>query len=113
MNDDHRKAATTSVPRKVLGVLMILASLAIIPVGIGAGLQAQHLASSGSVQQTVVVSVEKVEASRSHDVTVKVARPGDGARCELSRRPGLHRQRRPDHHCAEDQLAPRTRTRRT
>lgn len=72
------------VLRRILGGVLVLASLAIIPVGISAGREDQRLARSAPVQQAVVVSVEGDRWSTYDDVTVKIARPGDGATVELS-----------------------------
>jgi hypothetical protein len=66
-----------------VGVLLILACLAIIPIGISIGRDDQRLAQTVPAQEAVVLSVEVDKWSRSHDVTIKVARPGDGAPVEI------------------------------
>lgn len=72
------------VLRRSLGGVLVLASLAVIPVGIEAGRQNERLARSAPVQQAVVVSVVGDRWSKYDEVTVQIARPGDGATVELS-----------------------------
>jgi hypothetical protein len=69
--------------RVVVGVPICLASLAILPLGISAGHENENLVKNGPIQQAVVVSVEEDKWSKYDDVTVKVARPGDGEAIEL------------------------------
>ncbi|MEU4393637.1 hypothetical protein [Kribbella sp. NPDC023855] len=71
------------VLRRTVGGLLVLASLAIIPIGISAGRYDERLARAVPVQQAVVVSVEEVKWSKYDDVTIKIARPGDGVAVEL------------------------------
>jgi uncharacterized protein DUF3592 len=66
-----------------IGGLLMLGSLAIIPLGTSFGLDDQRLARTVPAQEAVVVSVDVDKWSRSHDVTIKVARPGDGAPVEI------------------------------
>ncbi len=66
-----------------VGVLLMLASLAIIPIGISIGRDDQRLAQTVPAQEAVVLSVEVDKWSRSHDVTIKVERPGDGVPVEI------------------------------
>ncbi|WP_141858818.1 DUF3592 domain-containing protein [Kribbella jejuensis] len=69
--------------RVLVGVPIALGSLAILPLGITAGHDNQRLIARGPIQQAVVVSVTEDKWSRSHEVTVKVARPGDGVAVEV------------------------------
>ncbi|HZX08829.1 DUF3592 domain-containing protein [Kribbella sp.] len=69
--------------RVLVGVPMALGSLAILPLGISADRDNQHLIAEAPVRQAVVVSVEEDKWSRSGEVTVKVAHPSDGAAVEV------------------------------
>lgn len=70
--------------RRIVGVPLVLGSLAIIPLGISGGLDDQRLARSGPVRQAVVLTVEEDKWSRSRDVTVTIAQPDDGTPVELN-----------------------------
>ncbi|HEY3510580.1 DUF3592 domain-containing protein [Kribbella sp. NPDC051137] len=69
--------------RVLVGVPIALGSLAILPLGFLSGQDNQQLIAHGPVQQAVVVSVTEDKWSRSREVTVKVARPGDGVAVEV------------------------------
>jgi hypothetical protein len=69
--------------RMLVGVPIAVGSLAIVPLGYLAGHDNERLVADGPVQQAVVVSVEEDKWSRYDDVTVKVARPGDGKPVEV------------------------------
>jgi hypothetical protein len=71
------------VLRIVVGVPISLGSLAILPLGISAGHENENLVKNGPIQRAVVVSVEEDKWSKYDDVTVMVARPGDGKPIEL------------------------------
>jgi hypothetical protein len=71
------------VLRRIIGGILVLASLALIPLGIAFGGEDERLARAVPVQQAVVVSVEEVKSSKVDSVNVRVARPGDGATVEL------------------------------
>jgi hypothetical protein len=71
------------VVRRIVGGLLVLASLTLIPLGIAFGGDDQRLAHAVPVQQAVVVSVEEVKSSKFDSVNVHIARPGDGATVEL------------------------------
>ncbi|GAA0957816.1 hypothetical protein GCM10009554_69080 [Kribbella koreensis] len=68
---------------RLLGLVLVLGSLAIIPFGLGAGRSDERLARTAPVQQAVVVSVDEDKWSKNHDLTIKVARPGDGGTVEI------------------------------
>lgn len=70
--------------RRIVGVPLVLGSLAIIPVGISGGLDDQRLARSGQVREAVVLSVDRDKWSRGDDLTVTIARPDDGTPVELN-----------------------------
>jgi hypothetical protein len=70
--------------RRIVGVPLVLGSLAIIPAGISSGLDDQRLARSGEVRPAVVLSVTEDKWTRSREVTITIARPGDGAPVELT-----------------------------
>jgi hypothetical protein len=69
---------------RLLGLVLVLGSLAIIPLGLGSGRSDEHLTRSAPVQQAVVVSVSEDKWSKNHDLTIKVARPGDGGTVEIA-----------------------------
>jgi hypothetical protein len=69
---------------RLLGLVLVLASLAIIPLGLGSGRSDERLTRSTPVQQAVVVSVDEDKWSKNHDLTIKVARPGDGGTVAIS-----------------------------
>ncbi|WP_410790370.1 hypothetical protein [Kribbella sp. C-35] len=69
--------------RLLVGVPIALGSLAILPLGIAAGNHNQRLVAEGPVLHAVVVSVEEDNWSKYGDVTVKVARPGNGMPVEV------------------------------
>ncbi|MEV6417595.1 hypothetical protein [Kribbella sp. NPDC051718] len=68
---------------RLLGLVLVLGSLAIVPLGVRSGRADEHLAGSAPLQQAVVVSVEEDKWSKSGDLTIKVARPGDGGTVEI------------------------------
>ncbi|WP_328997449.1 hypothetical protein OHA18_23630 [Kribbella sp. NBC_00709] len=70
--------------RRVVGVPLVLGSLAIIPLGISSGLSDERLARSGQVRPAVVLSVTEDKWTRSREVTITIARPGDGVPVELT-----------------------------
>ncbi len=80
----RRRFDWTTLVMRIVGVPLVLGSLAIIPLGISAGLSDQRLVRSEPVRQAVVLKVEEDTWSRFHDLTITIARPGDGAPTELS-----------------------------
>jgi hypothetical protein len=80
----RRRFSWVQLVRRVVGVPLVLGSLAVIPLGISAGLDDQRLARSGQIQQATVLSVDEDKWSKGHDLTVTVARPGDGAPVEVT-----------------------------
>lgn len=87
---ERRRFSLFELVRRIVGGLLVLGSLAIAPVGISVGRDDERLARSTPVQQAVVVSVEEDKWSKNDDVTVKVARPGDGGTVEISGGNDLH-----------------------
>ncbi|TDO46171.1 hypothetical protein EV643_11123 [Kribbella sp. VKM Ac-2527] len=79
---DHGLGALT-VLRMIVGVVLVLGSLAILPLGIWAVRDNQRLVEAGPVHQVEVVSVEADKWSDQDDRIVKVARPGDGHPVDL------------------------------
>ncbi|MER7243734.1 hypothetical protein [Kribbella sp. NPDC000426] len=73
-----------TVVRRIVGVPLVLGCLAIIPLGISGGRDDERLARSGEVRPAVVLSVTEDKWSRSREVTITVARPGDGVPVELN-----------------------------
>lgn len=86
----HLGGALIRAGRVIVGVPIALGSFAILPLGISAGHDNQRLVADGPVQQAVVVSVEEDKWSKYDDVTVKVARPGDGVPVEVDGGNQLH-----------------------
>jgi hypothetical protein len=69
--------------RIVIGGLLTLGCLAIAPFGIAANVHDQQMARNTPVQQVVVLSVHEDKWSKSRDVTIVVAAPGDGMAVEI------------------------------
>jgi hypothetical protein len=79
-----RRAVLADTLKLVARVFVVLAAIAITPLGLSANMGDRDLVRAGPVQQAEVVSVEQDRWSKDDALIVKVARPGDGASVELT-----------------------------
>jgi hypothetical protein len=79
----RRRFSLGTVIRNVVGVLLVLASLAVFAIGVMTGRHDQQVARTEPRQQVLVLSVSEDKWSKGDEVIIKVARPSDGVAVEI------------------------------